>query len=122
MDLTLTDEEREIRDWVRTFVTKELMPLEPQVLERERNGERGFSLDELRGLQEKAKQSGFFGILTKQSLSITDFPSTRALMDHLRTYLRAWNKNPTPFEWTKPARAIIKSHKRMLDRISTAVH
>jgi len=66
MDLTLTDEEREIRDWVRTFVTKELMPLEPQVLERERNGERGFSLEELRELQEKAKQSGFFGVLTPE--------------------------------------------------------
>jgi acyl-CoA dehydrogenase len=66
MDLTLSDEEREIRDWVRTFVTKELMPLEPQVLERERNGRRGFSLDELRELQEKAKQSGFFGVLTPE--------------------------------------------------------
>lgn len=65
---------------------------------------------------------GFFGILTKQSLSITNFPSKRALMDHLQAYLRRWNKAPTPFEWTKPARAIIKSHKRMLDRISTAVH
>jgi len=65
---------------------------------------------------------GFFGILTKQSLSVTDFPSTRALQAHLVAYLRAWNKNPTPFEWTKPARALIKSHKRMLDRISTAVH
>ena len=65
---------------------------------------------------------GFFGILAKQSLSVTDFLSTRALQDHLTAYLRAWNQNPTPFEWTKPARAIIKSHKRMLDRISTAVH
>jgi hypothetical protein len=65
---------------------------------------------------------GFFGILTTQSLSVTDFRSTRALMEHLRAYLRAWNQNPTPFEWTNPARAIIKSHKRMLDRISTAVH
>jgi transposase len=65
---------------------------------------------------------GFFGILAKQSLSVTDFPSKRALQDHLMAYLRAWNQNPTPFEWTKPARAIIKSHKRMLDRISTAVH
>jgi transposase len=65
---------------------------------------------------------GFFGILAKQSLSMTDFLSTRALTDHLAAYLRAWNKNPTRFEWTKPARAIIKSHKRMLDRISTAVH
>jgi alkylation response protein AidB-like acyl-CoA dehydrogenase len=66
MDLTLTDEEREIRDWVRTFVTKELMPLEPQVLERERQGERGFTLEELRELQGKAKQSGFFGVLTPE--------------------------------------------------------
>jgi transposase len=65
---------------------------------------------------------GFFGILAKQSLSMTDFASKRALQEHLVAYLRAWNKNPTPFEWTKPARAIIKSHKRMLDRISTAVH
>jgi transposase len=65
---------------------------------------------------------GFFGILAKQSLSVTHFPSKRALQDHLMAYLRAWNKDPTPFEWTKPARAIIKSHKRMLDRISTAVH
>ncbi|HET7431530.1 MAG TPA: acyl-CoA dehydrogenase family protein [Nocardioides sp.] len=66
MDLTLTDEEREIREWVRTFVTKELMPLEPQVLERERRGERGFTLEELRELQDKAKQSGFFGVLTPE--------------------------------------------------------
>ena len=65
---------------------------------------------------------GFFGILAKQSLSITDFASTRALEDHLVAYLREWNKKPTPFEWTKPAKALIKSHKRMLDRISTAVH
>ena len=50
------------------------------------------------------------------------FASKRALQEHLVAYLRAWNQNPTPFEWTKPARAIIKSHKRMLDRISTAVH
>jgi len=65
---------------------------------------------------------GFFGILAKQSLSVTDFASRRNLQEHLVAYLRAWNKHPTPFEWTKPARAIIKSHKRMLDRISTAVH
>ena len=65
---------------------------------------------------------GFFGILGKQSLSLTDFPSTRALRDHLTAYLRAWKKNPTPFAWTKPAQAIIRSHRRMLERISTAVH
>jgi transposase len=65
---------------------------------------------------------GFFGILGKQSLSFNDFPSKRALREHLQAYLRAWNRNPTPFAWTKPAHAIIQSHRRMLDRISTAVH
>ena len=64
---------------------------------------------------------GFFGILGKQSLGRTDFHSKRALRDHLDAYLRAWNKSPTPFAWTKPADAIIKSHRRMLKRISTAV-
>jgi transposase len=65
---------------------------------------------------------GFFGILGKQSLSQTDFPSKKALREHVTAYMRAWKKNPTPFVWTKPAAAIIKSHRRMLERISTAVH
>jgi transposase len=65
---------------------------------------------------------GFFGILAKQSLSLTNFPSTRALREHLGSYMREWNRSPTPFEWTKPARAIIRSHRKMLNRISTAVH
>ena len=66
MDLNLTHEEREIRDWVRTFVTKEIMPLEAGVLERERRHERGLTLEEFRGLQDKAKQSGFFGVTTPE--------------------------------------------------------
>jgi len=65
---------------------------------------------------------GFFGILGKQSLSATNFPSKRALREHIAAYMRGWNRNPTPFAWTKPARAIIRSRRRMLDRISTAVH
>jgi transposase len=64
---------------------------------------------------------GFFGILGKQSLSLTDFHSARALRTHLSAYMRAWNRHPAPFAWTKPARAIIRSHRRMIDRISTAV-
>ena len=65
---------------------------------------------------------GFFGILGKQSLSLTGFKSKKELKEHLVAFLRDWNKHPTPFAWTKPAAAIIKSHRRMLDRISTAVH
>jgi transposase len=65
---------------------------------------------------------GFFGILGKQSLSTTNFPSKKALREHLVAYMRGWNRNPTPFSWTKPAAAIIKSRNKMLDRISNAVH
>lgn len=65
---------------------------------------------------------GWFGILAKQSLFLTDFHSKKALQDHLRCFLRAWNRNPTPFEWTQPARPILRAQRRMLDRISAAVH
>jgi hypothetical protein len=65
---------------------------------------------------------GFFGILAKQSLRATDFPSKRALREHIDSYMRHWNSDPTPFIWTKPAAAIIRSHRRMLARMSHAVH
>ena len=63
MDFRLSDEERAIRDWVRTFVEREIMPLEPEVLRRERAGERGLPEDELERLQDKARGSGFWGVL-----------------------------------------------------------
>jgi alkylation response protein AidB-like acyl-CoA dehydrogenase len=66
MDLSLSTEEREIRDWVRTFVTKEIMPLEQEVLERERRHERGLSIEQLRELQDKARSRGFFGVQTPE--------------------------------------------------------
>ena len=65
---------------------------------------------------------GFFGILAKQSLSITNFTGKGQLRKHLSAYMRSWNKNPSPFEWTKPAKAIIRSRKKMLDLTSNAVH
>jgi hypothetical protein len=40
----------------------------------------------------------------------------------LNAYMRQWNRSPTPFEWTKPAGAIIRSHRKMVNCISTAVH
>ena len=65
---------------------------------------------------------GFFGILGKQSLSHTDFPSKKALRDHIVAYMKEWNRHPSPFAWTKPARAIIASRQRVLERISRTVH
>ena len=46
MDFTLDEEQKEIRDWVRTFVRKEIVPLEPEVLRRERAGQPGLTSDE----------------------------------------------------------------------------
>jgi acyl-CoA dehydrogenase len=66
MDFTLSTEEREVRDWVRTFVQRELTPLEPEVLRRERRGEPGITADELTDLQLKAKESGFWGVQTPE--------------------------------------------------------
>jgi acyl-CoA dehydrogenase len=66
MDLDLSDDERDIRQWVRTFVEKELMPLEQDVLTRERRGERGLPPEELERLQALARDSGFFGITTPE--------------------------------------------------------
>ncbi|MGW0516737.1 acyl-CoA dehydrogenase family protein [Crossiella sp. NPDC003009] len=67
MDFSLNDTERDIRDWVRNFVRKELIPLEPEVLRRERLGQPGITKDELRELQLKAKAAGFWGIQTPEA-------------------------------------------------------
>ncbi len=64
MDLTLSEEEREIREWVRTFVRKEVIPLEQEVLARERTGGPSLEPGQLRELQDRAKASGFFGVQT----------------------------------------------------------
>jgi len=66
MDFSLSEEERSVRDWVRTFVTREIVPLEPEVLRRERAGEAGLPADELSRLQDKAKLAGVWGVLTPE--------------------------------------------------------
>jgi alkylation response protein AidB-like acyl-CoA dehydrogenase len=64
MDFTLSTEEKEVRDWVRTFVRREIMPLEQDVLRRERSGEPGLTRAELTELQGKAREAGFWGVQT----------------------------------------------------------
>src|SRR5690606_38751085 len=53
-----------------------------------------------------------------QSLRSADFLSKKQLREHIASFIAFWNKDPTPFIWTKPAAAIIRSHRRMLARIS----
>ncbi|MDA8370489.1 MAG: acyl-CoA dehydrogenase family protein [Nocardiopsaceae bacterium] len=65
VDFGLTDEQREIRAWVRTFVEREIMPLENEVLRREREGAApGLNADEVRELRAIARKSDFWGVQT----------------------------------------------------------
>lgn len=66
MDFSLSAEERMMRDTVRDFIRREVIPLEPQVLENEREGKPGISRETLAALQEKARAIGFWGINTPE--------------------------------------------------------
>ena len=66
MDFALSDEERAVRDTVRSFITKEIVPLEQEVLRRERAHQPGLEPGELRELQLKAKKFGFWGLSTPE--------------------------------------------------------
>jgi alkylation response protein AidB-like acyl-CoA dehydrogenase len=75
MDFSLTDEEKAIRETARTFIRKEVMPLEDEVLRRERNHQPSLGRDELRELQLKAKQFGFWGLSTPEEYGGMDLPA-----------------------------------------------
>ncbi|WP_435112420.1 acyl-CoA dehydrogenase family protein [Nocardiopsis synnemataformans] len=65
IDFSLSDEQRAVRDWVRTFVERELMPLENEVLRREREGHPpGLNAEERTRLRELARKSDFWGVET----------------------------------------------------------
>lgn len=74
MDLGLTDVQRDIRDTARSFIAKEVMPLENEVLQRERRGEKGITRAELRDLQARARRFGFWGIGTPAEHGGADLP------------------------------------------------
>ncbi|GAA1444987.1 acyl-CoA dehydrogenase family protein [Nocardiopsis tropica] len=65
IDFSLSEEQRAVRDWVRTFVERELMPLENEVLRREREGSPpGLNSEERTRLRELARKSDFWGVET----------------------------------------------------------
>ncbi|SCG55195.1 acyl-CoA dehydrogenase family protein [Micromonospora halophytica] len=75
MDFALSDEERAIRDTARDFITREVMPLEQEVLRRERAHRPGLERAELRELQLKAKKFGFWGLATPEEYGGMDLPA-----------------------------------------------
>lgn len=66
MDFRLTDEQKMVQQTIRDFVSRELMPLEGDVLRNEREGRPGIERAKLRELQQKAKEIGFWGINTPE--------------------------------------------------------
>ncbi|MFI7541011.1 acyl-CoA dehydrogenase family protein [Actinoplanes sp. NPDC049599] len=75
MDFQLSDEERAVRDTARTFITREVMPLEQEALRRERDHQPGLERSELRELQLKAKKFGFWGLSTPEQYGGMDLPA-----------------------------------------------
>jgi len=81
LNFALSDEQAAIRDTVREFVRKELLPLEPEVLRRERLGQVGIEPETVRELRLKAKSFGFWGLSTPESYGGMDLPAvTQALI------------------------------------------
>jgi alkylation response protein AidB-like acyl-CoA dehydrogenase len=75
VDFSLTDDEKAVRDTARAFIRNEVMPLEQEVLRRERAHQPGLQRDELVELQLKAKKFGFWGVSTPEEYGGMDLPA-----------------------------------------------
>jgi transposase/transposase-like protein len=64
----------------------------------------------------------WFGFLDDQKIRRGTHTSVQALEADIRTWVAAWNNNPTPFIWTKTAEEILESLARFCKRISGAGH
>jgi alkylation response protein AidB-like acyl-CoA dehydrogenase len=75
MDFSLDDEQRAVRDTARDFIRKEVMPLEQEVLRRERRHQPGLERSELRELQLKARTFGYWGLSTPEEYGGMELPA-----------------------------------------------
>ncbi|WBB71419.1 acyl-CoA dehydrogenase family protein [Micromonospora sp. WMMD1128] len=75
MDFALSDTERAIRETARDFIAREVMPLEQELLRRERAHRPGLEHSELRELQLKARKFGFWGLATPEEYGGMDLPA-----------------------------------------------
>jgi acyl-CoA dehydrogenase len=85
VDFSLNDEERQIRDTVRAFIEREVMPLEADVLRNERAGRPGVERGVIRELQLKARRSGFWGVLTPEEYGGMDLGPVMAAIIAMET-------------------------------------
>ncbi|SCZ15150.1 Acyl-CoA dehydrogenase [Streptomyces sp. 136MFCol5.1] len=90
VDFSLSVEERQIRDTVRAFISKEVMPLEQEVLRNERAGVPAIALDVLAELRAKARRTGFWGMNTPEEyggMNLGAVMSAILAMETGRTYV-----------------------------------
>ncbi|GAA1826249.1 acyl-CoA/acyl-ACP dehydrogenase [Planosporangium flavigriseum] len=90
VDFSLSDEERQIRDTVRSFIAKEVLPLEPEVLRNERSGAPAIAPDVLTDLRRKARKAGFWGINTPEEyggMNLGPIMSAILVMETGRTFV-----------------------------------
>ncbi|MFJ7945911.1 acyl-CoA dehydrogenase family protein [Streptomyces sp. NPDC096354] len=90
VDFSLSVEERQIRDTVRAFISKEVMPLEQEVLRNERAGVPAIALDVLAELRAKARRAGFWGMNTPEEYGGMDLGAVMSAilaMETGRTYV-----------------------------------
>lgn len=66
VDFSLTEEQRDVRNAVRSFIEKEVMPHEAEVLRNEREGRPSLEPGVLKDLQQKARKHGYWGINTPE--------------------------------------------------------
>ena len=64
----------------------------------------------------------FFAFITADLLQRSDHRSVQALENDIRNWVKAWNENPKPFIWTKPAEQIPESLSRLLQRTTGPAH
>lgn len=54
----------------------------------------------------------WFSILTRKSVRRGSFNSVRALIRHIRDYIKHWNQHPVPFIWTREPDDLVKKAVR----------
>jgi len=83
VDFSISDEERGMRETVRTFVDRELIPLESEIMRRGREGgQNSVTDDEMRELQAKAKKFDLWGLNTPEEYGGLALPAvTRSLVE-----------------------------------------
>jgi acyl-CoA dehydrogenase len=83
VDFSISDEERAMRSTVRTFVERELIPLESEIMRRGREGGSDVVTDdEMAELQAKAKKFDLWGLSTPEEYGGLALPAvTRSLVE-----------------------------------------